>query len=436
MSEVAIRVEGLSKQYRIGVRREKYKTLRDSLVETAAAPFRRMNNLFRGSGKNTDDQSGSDTDSFWALKDISFDIKCGEVVGVIGRNGAGKSTMLKVLSRITEPTSGYAEIHGRIGALLEVGTGFHQELTGRENVFLNGAILGMRREEIARKFDEIVEFAEVGKFIDTPVKRYSSGMHLRLAFSVAAHLEPEILLVDEVLAVGDVAFQKKCVGKMEDVASQGRTVLFVSHNLAAIKELCQTSIVLDGGQLAFRGSVVEGLAHYGQSLTASDSTGQTARGTHWRKVRVNGQSDGFATTINSDNEFFVEAQFHAATSIANGALFCIVNDAVGNQFVHQRINLRELSRDQLDPGTYLLRSVFPSLWMAPGVYTVYFKFIGQSADGRQEVHHSERLLLDVAGKAEGISRSLLTPPINWTLQPLNHSNDNFDFEHQTTRDNG
>lgn len=262
MSEVAIRVEGVSKQYRIGVRREKYKTLRDSLVETAAAPFRRMNDMFRGNGKKSDDRSGSETDSFWALKDVSFDIKCGEVVGVIGRNGAGKSTLLKVLSRITEPTEGFAEIHGRVGALLEVGTGFHQELTGRENVFLNGAILGMRREEIARKFDEIVEFAEVGKFIDTPVKRYSSGMHLRLAFSVAAHLEPEILLVDEVLAVGDGEFQKKCLGKMQDVARRGRTVLFVSHNMGMVTSLCQRAMLLEAGTLDCDGAASETVLSY------------------------------------------------------------------------------------------------------------------------------------------------------------------------------
>src|SRR5919198_1249756 len=214
MNDTAIQVEGLSKRYRIGGQQERYKTLRGTLMDTAAAPWRALRSPFRrrGGGRPNGDHT------FWALKDVSFEIKRGEVVGVIGRNGAGKSTLLKVLSRITEPTAGYADIHGRVSSLLEVGTGFHLELTGRENVYLNGAILGMRRDEIDRKFDEIVEFAEVGKFIDTPVKHYSSGMHLRLAFAVAAHLEPEILLVDEVLAVGDIAFQKKCMGKMGDVA--------------------------------------------------------------------------------------------------------------------------------------------------------------------------------------------------------------------------
>ncbi|MDX2041247.1 MAG: polysaccharide ABC transporter ATP-binding protein [Acidobacteriota bacterium] len=421
MSEVAIRVEGVSKQYRIGVRREKYKTLRDSLVETAAAPFRRMNDMFRGNGKKSDDRSGSETDSFWALKDVSFDIKCGEVVGVIGRNGAGKSTLLKVLSRITEPTEGFAEIHGRVGALLEVGTGFHQELTGRENVFLNGAILGMRREEIARKFDEIVEFAEVGKFIDTPVKRYSSGMHLRLAFSVAAHLEPEILLVDEVLAVGDVAFQKKCVGKMEDVASQGRTVLFVSHNLAAIKELCQTSVVMNNGQLDFRGPVVQGLAHYGQLIAANPKSEEMRRGTYWHRVRINGHGSGFATTLNNDDPLFAEAEFNVNQEISHGYFFCIINDATGNQLVHQRTDTRALGYETLPTGTYNLCADFPTLWLAPGVYTVHFKFVGNKVDGTQQSLLSERLLLDVIGKETAISRSLLAPPLRWTVEPKSAS---------------
>ncbi|MCA9896469.1 MAG: ABC transporter ATP-binding protein, partial [Anaerolineae bacterium] len=200
--------------------------------------------------------------NLWALKDVSFEVKRGEVVGIVGRNGAGKSTLLKILSRITEPTSGHAEIHGRVGSLLEVGTGFHPELTGRENIYMNGAILGMRRSEIDRQFDEIVAFAEIERFLDTPVKRYSSGMHVRLAFAVAAHLEPEILLVDEVLAVGDVEFQRKCLGKMEDVAQGGRTVIFVSHNMAAVKDLCQRAFLLKEGELEFVGSVDATIRRY------------------------------------------------------------------------------------------------------------------------------------------------------------------------------
>ena len=254
MSEIAIRVENLSKLYRIG-RRERYYTLRDALTNAFTASFRWFRNgrSSANSGVSSlvsDPQSAIRNSPFiWALKDVSFEIKQGEVVGVIGRNGAGKSTLLKILSRITEPTEGSAEIHGRIGSLLEVGTGFHPELTGRENIFLNGAILGMKKREIERKFDEIVAFAEVEKFIDTPVKHYSSGMYVRLAFAVAAHLEPEILLVDEVLAVGDARFQRKCVDKMQDIGQQGRTVLFVSHSMPAITRLCPRTILLEEGRV-------------------------------------------------------------------------------------------------------------------------------------------------------------------------------------------
>ena len=263
MSDIAIRVENLGKQYHIGGKQEAYKTLRETLVDTFKAPVRRLASVVRGHSSTVA------SESIWALSDVSFDIKHGEVVGIIGRNGAGKSTLLKILSRITEPTKGEIQIHGRVGSLLEVGTGFHPELTGRENIFLNGAILGMRRADIERKFDEIVDFAEVEKFIDTPVKHYSSGMYLRLAFAVAAHLEPEILVVDEVLAVGDAAFQKKCLGKMGDVAGEGRTVLFVSHNMTAVKSLCSRAIWLDKGQIAKTGEVSQVVGNYLQLGVAS-----------------------------------------------------------------------------------------------------------------------------------------------------------------------
>lgn len=254
MSDIAIRVEGLGKRYRIGKRQASYGTLRDSLAETFTSPFRRLRRNGHGGLRSAVD--GPSNDSIWALKNVSFDVRRGEVVGIIGRNGAGKSTLLKVLARITEPTEGEVDIHGRVGSLLEVGTGFHPELTGRENIFLNGAILGMKRKELDNKLDEIVEFAEVEQFLDTPVKHYSSGMYLRLAFAVAAHLETEILLVDEVLAVGDAAFQKKCLGKMGDVAREGRTVLFVSHSMQAVTTLCQRAILFDGGM-----KVTDGVSH-------------------------------------------------------------------------------------------------------------------------------------------------------------------------------
>jgi lipopolysaccharide transport system ATP-binding protein len=260
MGEIAVRVTGLGKEYRLG-RRERYSTLRDSLARAARAPARWLRRRARAAAS---EEGGR----IWALRDVSFEVPRGEVVGVIGRNGAGKSTLLKVLSRVTDPTSGEVEVRGRVGSLLEVGTGFHPELTGRENIYLNGAVLGMRRAEIARNFDAIVAFAEVEQFLDTPVKHYSSGMYMRLAFAVAAHLEPEILVVDEVLAVGDAAFQKKCLGKMGEVAAGGRTVLLVSHNAYAIARLCRSGVVLENGKLVFTGPVQDALAAYHQLLAA------------------------------------------------------------------------------------------------------------------------------------------------------------------------
>jgi lipopolysaccharide transport system ATP-binding protein len=285
MSNIAIRVENLSKFYKIGARRNRHDTLRDHLAHGFKSLFSRNGRSSSGasqpstlsgpqsavSGHPSSVDGRSDT--FWALKDVSFEIKHGEVVGIIGRNGAGKSTLLKILSRITEPSSGFAEIHGRVASLLEVGTGFHAELTGRENIYLNGAVLGMKKTEIDRKFDEIVAFSEIEKFIDTPVKRYSSGMYVRLAFAVAAHLEPEILIVDEVLAVGDAAFQKKCLGKMEDVAKGGRTVLFVSHNMTAVQNLCKVAYLINQGRIIEHGDVTDVIARYAQTLNdATDSS--------------------------------------------------------------------------------------------------------------------------------------------------------------------
>ncbi|MDQ3605887.1 MAG: polysaccharide ABC transporter ATP-binding protein [Gemmatimonadota bacterium] len=254
MGDLAIRVDGLGKRYCLAHLQQRHDTLRDVLAHAARDAARRVRRSLT--------QQRREENHFWALRDVSFEVTRGEVVGIIGTNGAGKSTLLKLLSRITEPTVGEAEVHGRVGSLLEVGTGFHGELTGRENVYLNGAILGMRRTEIARKFDEIVAFAEIEKFIDTPVKHYSSGMYLRLAFAVAAHLEPEILIVDEVLAVGDASFQKKCLGKMKDVAGAGRTVLFVSHNTDAVQRLCSRCLHLEQGTVAADGEVRDVVTGY------------------------------------------------------------------------------------------------------------------------------------------------------------------------------
>jgi lipopolysaccharide transport system ATP-binding protein len=267
MSEIVIRCDGLSKEYRIG-ERHSYKALRDVIADAARAPFRRFRTAMRNGNANsgaTNHHSAlntHDSNRFWALDDVSFAVERGDVVGIIGRNGAGKSTLLKLLSRITKPTKGHAEIHGRVGSLLEVGTGFHPELSGRENIYLNAAILGMRRAEVERKFDEIVAFAEVEQFIDTPVKRYSSGMYVRLAFAVAAHMETEILIVDEVLAVGDAEFQRKCLGKMGEAARGGRTVLFVSHNMQAISTLTTRCLLLRDGRAVLQDQPSNVIAAY------------------------------------------------------------------------------------------------------------------------------------------------------------------------------
>ena len=260
MSDIALRVENLSKKYEITLGRSRNNTLRDQISDSVRSFFRPRR------------QSSQESRTFWALSHVTFELKRGDVLGLIGRNGAGKSTLLKILSRITRPTEGHAEISGRVASLLEVGTGFQQELTGRENIFLNGAIMGMRKAEIQRKFDEIVAFSEVEKFLDTPVKRYSSGMFVRLAFAVAAHLEPEVLIVDEVLAVGDAAFQKKCLGKMNEVARQGRTVLFVSHNMASVGNLCSRAIWLENGKLRLDGDAATTISAYLSADADASST--------------------------------------------------------------------------------------------------------------------------------------------------------------------
>jgi lipopolysaccharide transport system ATP-binding protein len=303
MGTTAIRVENLSKQYSLGKAQPRYRTIRESIADSLAALFQPAK------------QSSSET--IWALKDASFEINHGEAVGVIGRNGAGKSTLLKLLSRITWPTAGRAEIYGRVGSLLEVGTGFHPELTGRENIYLNGAILGMRRAEIERKFDEIAAFSEIEKFLDTPVKRYSSGMYVRLAFAVAAHLEPEILLVDEVLAVGDIRFQRKCLDKMQDVGRQGRTVIFISHNMPAITRLCERTILLDEGHIVGDGpshQVVSAYLRSGLGTTAAREWQDSSRSpgndiVRLRAVRVRTEDGHIVDTVDIRKPVGIEMEY-------------------------------------------------------------------------------------------------------------------------------
>jgi lipopolysaccharide transport system ATP-binding protein len=299
-SEIALRTHELGKRYTIGTRRRGYDTLRESLVRGAGATMRALTR------RNADEKGKT----LWALRDLSLTIEHGEIVGLIGHNGAGKTTLLKILSRITEPSSGWAEVTGRVGSLLEVGTGFHPELTGRENVYLNGAILGMSRAEVRARFDQIVEFAEIDEFLETPVKRYSSGMAVRLAFAIASHLEPEILLVDEVLAVGDAAFQRKSLGKMEEVAGQGRTVIFVSHNLAIIQALCTRGVLLERGEMVTDGPVAETVAHYlrsleraatGDLLERADRDNRSWDDTHVRGLEVRDGQGGSPNVVVAGN---------------------------------------------------------------------------------------------------------------------------------------
>jgi lipopolysaccharide transport system ATP-binding protein len=322
-----IRVQEISKYYRVG-ETNVHDTLRDVVVAGLRAPFR------RGIAREKTNGSSERTDTFWALQDITFDVSPGEVLGIVGRNGAGKSTLLKVLSRITVPTKGRVELYGRVASLLEVGTGFHPELTGRENIFLNGAILGMRKAEIDRQFDEIVAFAEVEKFIDTPVKRYSSGMYVRLAFAVAAHLDPEILIIDEVLAVGDTAFQKKCLGKISSVARQGRTVLFVTHNMVAVKTMCTRAILLHAGKLTEDGppaTVVNRYLGAGRVSRAEirwDDPGQAPGNATFRlqAVRVRNAAGEVTSLVTTSDSFDIEIDYlNLAPGSALGATVLLFN---------------------------------------------------------------------------------------------------------------
>jgi lipopolysaccharide transport system ATP-binding protein len=344
MSDTVIRVENLGKKYIIGhQQQERYTALRDVITNKVKS----LGSLINPKAKSENPAF----EEFWALKDVSFDIKQGDRVGIIGRNGAGKSTLLKILSRITEPTTGSIKIKGRVASLLEVGTGFHPELTGRENIFLNGAILGMGKEEIKRKFDEIVAFAEVEKFLDTPVKRYSSGMYVRLAFAVAAHLEPEILIVDEVLAVGDAQFQKKCLGKMEDVGKEGRTVLFVSHNMAAISSLCSKALVLRSGFVEFPiGNVNDAINKYLMQVNQISKTNLSERKDRQGegKIRlmrlslfdnqgnelnslVSGQSVEFRIYFESQEEKLKNVHAAIGISSVNGAFVTLLSNQISAQ---------------------------------------------------------------------------------------------------------
>lgn len=372
---IAIRAEGIGKQYRVGARQERAQTLRESVAKTVSAPLRNFQRL--RSRATIDGQEGPDL--VWALRDVSFELSQGEVLGVVGRNGAGKSTLLKVLSRITSPTTGRAWVHGRIGSLLEVGTGFHPELTGRDNIYLNGCILGMDRAYIARRFDEIVEFAGVGTYLDTPVKHYSSGMYLRLAFAVAAHLGSEIMVVDEVLAVGDAEFQKKCLAKMSEVAGEGRTILFVSHNLNAIQRMCPRSILLEAGRLIDDGLTQEVLRRY---LALSPETPRPRHPLDLARAQRTGSHEVYFTRVefSADNEALeyypypdgpleVRVTLASRSSRSVGSLGLTLHDQDGARLVG--IDTLSLgTTTELTEGDTVLSLNIASLHLNPGIYTV------------------------------------------------------------------
>lgn len=414
MSEIAIRVENLGKQYRIGGKKERYKTFRDTMTGAATAPLRVAKQALSrsNSGANKDTRNKN---TFWALKDISFEVNRGDVIGVIGRNGAGKSTLLKVLSRITDPTEGNAEIHGRVGSLLEVGTGFHPELSGRENIYLNGAILGMKRVEINRKFDEIVDFAEVEKFIDTPVKHYSSGMYLRLAFAVAAHLEPEILLVDEVLAVGDAAFQNKCIGKMGDVAKQGRTILFVSHNMGAVRSLCNKGMLLTEGKVSEAGDLSRSIEMYYKAIgvlkTEGEGEAEADTGSAFGPVQL---GEGYGNTAGQDEEIEVSTTLRFDQAISGFSLFCLLEDMQGRRVFHLREESPQLGFSSVEKGKYKISLKLPPMWLIPGLYSLHFKtkLWGEYGSAR---HISDKFPLDISGKTSRSQDVILHPSGEWQI---------------------
>ncbi len=368
-----IKVEHLSKRYRIGLAPRRYQTLSENITHAFNAPLRAIRRF------QAPRMDGEDT--IWALRDISFNVNDGQVLGIIGRNGAGKSTLLKLLSRITEPSEGSITILGRVGSLLEVGTGFHPELTGRENIFLNGAILGMKRSEITAKFDEIVAFSEIEQFIDTPVKRYSSGMYVRLAFAVAAHLEPEVLVVDEVLAVGDAEFQKKCLGKMGDVALQGRTVLFVSHNMSAILRLTQEAIVLEKGRLVMRAPSAEAVDYYlsagntdsGERIWEANEIPVGSAPFQPIALRLLDKSGNVTDTVRSVEPFAVEMEYTLAASLTGLRIGIYISTARGES-VLTSFDIDEPQRFEQHgsrpAGRYTSRCIFPPDLLNGGRYTI------------------------------------------------------------------
>jgi len=381
--DVVIRVENISKRYRIGVKGKTHDTFGRTIIETIKSPlsnYRKYRSLYKFDDfkpDNDNKQTDNFDDIIWALKDVSFKVKQGEVLGIIGGNGAGKSTLLKILSRITDPTDGKAEIRGKVSSLLEVGTGFHPELTGRENVYLNGTILGMTRKEVEQKYDEIVDFSGVEKFIDTPVKRYSSGMKVRLAFSVAAHLEPEILMIDEVLAVGDLSFQRKCLGKMEEVAKGGRTILFVSHNMGAIQNLCSSCLWLDEGNIKFSGAVAPVVSAYHKSQ-------QGVTQANLSHMQRKGNAGGCITSVrlldvdrNPCNTFSMGETIIVEFDLECYRIFKDLDITLEVMRTDMKINVLHLknqdcgkSFENISPGKHVFRIEIPNCMLYPRLYKI------------------------------------------------------------------
>jgi lipopolysaccharide transport system ATP-binding protein len=417
MARVVIQVKDLSKQYTIKSLQPRYKTIREELGEILIS---RINRVLR-SGNIL---QRSSNEIIWALKDISFDVEQGSVLGIIGRNGAGKSTLLKILSRITKPTAGFAKIFGRLGSLLEVGTGFHAELTGRENIYLNGAILGMKQVEIERRFDEIVEFSEIEKFLDTPVKRYSSGMYVRLAFAVAAHLEPEILVVDEVLAVGDSAFQKKCLGKMGDISRSGRTVLFVSHNIGAVSQLCTQVAWVEKGQLVQIGPVYEVIQRYLEFTSDSVAGAWTNSGKYniqpeikILSASIRKASGEQAAVVRFDKMFTLFIIYEVLKSIETWSLVFRVVDSFGVS-VFTSWDSDNLESDKpTQRGTYQAKCEVPAKLLRPGIYTVT---LGTYTPRSGEYNLHERAFqFEVSSLGYTLNPNrwgVITPILNWSIE--------------------
>ncbi len=412
MSKVAISAEKLSKCYRIVHRANASRQLHDELFGLP----KRLLKRFAGRGR-------SESEQFWALKDVSFDIQQGEVVGLIGRNGAGKSTLLKILNRITEPTSGHAKIRGRVGALLEVGTGFHPELTGRENIFMNGAILGMTRAEIRTRFDQIVAFSEIEKFLDTPVKHYSSGMYVRLAFAVAAHLNPDILLIDEVLAVGDAQFQKKCLGKMEDVAhDEGRTAVFVSHDVGAVMQLCHRAIWIDNGMIRDMGSSSSVVAHYmsanakqGEVVWPEGKANPGVNDMKFRAVRIRTETGNISSVVESTKPFFVEVEYEVTETLWNLRVGFILKTSAGSYVLDSHDVDDPEYRSTRTPGYYLAVCTVPGSFLAAGTYIISLNALVENVAYFAQVESV--LLLEVVNTSANLGltkrHGIIQPHFKW-----------------------